>query len=87
MAQVLIRNIDDDTLEALKARARLSGKSLEQELREIVRAAAPLTAEEKVEASRRLRAAFPRDDFDIEQAIRIGRGEAEDLSRDKPRSK
>ena len=73
MAQVLIRNIDDDTLDALKARARLHGNSLEQELREIVRAAAPLTAAEKVEISRRLRKQFANEIIDTHAAIRWGR--------------
>ena len=73
MAQVLIRNIDDDTLEALKARARLHGNSLEQELREIVRAAAPLTAAEKVEISRRLRQQFEHEVVDTHAAVRWGR--------------
>lgn len=73
MAQVLIRNIDDDTLEALRARAKLRGVSLEQELRDIVRAAAPLSATEKVEISRRLRQRFAHEDFDASAAVRWGR--------------
>lgn len=75
MAQVLIRNIDDDTLEALKIRAKLHGRSLEAELREIVRTSAPLSPSEKVEVSRRLREAFAHEVFDIKEAIREGRND------------
>jgi plasmid stability protein len=40
MAQVLVRNLDEDVVERLKARAAAAGRSLEAELREIVSAAA-----------------------------------------------
>ncbi len=73
MGQVLIRNLDDDVVAALKLRAELKGRSLEQELREIVTAAAPLSADEKVEVSRRLRSRFATEDFDVQAAIRWGR--------------
>lgn len=36
MAQVVIRNIDDDAMARLKARARRNGVSLERELRAIL---------------------------------------------------
>jgi plasmid stability protein len=36
MAQVVIRNIDDDAIARLKARARRKGVSLERELRTIL---------------------------------------------------
>lgn len=39
MAQVLIRELPDDVVERLKARARAHGTSLEGELREILRQA------------------------------------------------
>lgn len=48
MAQVLIRNLPDDTVERLKERAAGKGRSLEQELREIVIAAAPLSTSERI---------------------------------------
>ncbi|MFL5075811.1 MAG: FitA-like ribbon-helix-helix domain-containing protein, partial [Microvirga sp.] len=48
MGQVLIRNLDDEVIEALKLKAEINGKSLEQELRDILASAAPLTAHEKV---------------------------------------
>ena len=36
MAQILVRNIDDHTVDALKARAAREGKALEQLVREIL---------------------------------------------------
>jgi antitoxin FitA len=48
MGQVLIRNIDDRTIERLKLKAALKGHSLEQELREILDRAAGPTAEERL---------------------------------------
>lgn len=39
MAQLLVRNVDDKIVEALKRRARLQNISLEQTLREILTAA------------------------------------------------
>lgn len=48
MAQVLIRNLPDDVIERLKDRAAGKGHSLEQELREIVIDAAPLSTAERV---------------------------------------
>lgn len=40
MAQVLIRQLDERVVEALRARARARGLSLEQSLRELLTAAA-----------------------------------------------
>lgn len=40
MAQVLIRNIEEHVVEALKKRAAAEGKSLEQSLRDLLRDAA-----------------------------------------------
>ena len=42
MAQVVIRNIDDDAMARLKARARRKGVSLERELRAILTESARL---------------------------------------------
>jgi antitoxin FitA len=55
MAQVLIRNIDDDTLEAYRQKARIKGVSLEQELRNLLETNKPFTRQERVIASRSLR--------------------------------
>lgn len=55
MAQVIIRNLDERVAGALKRRAKLHGKSLEQELREVLVAAAGPTREELIEISQEIR--------------------------------
>ena len=54
MGQVLIRNLDDEVISSLRFKAQMKGRPLEQELREIMTDAAPLTAEEKVAAAKRI---------------------------------
>ncbi|WP_284734443.1 FitA-like ribbon-helix-helix domain-containing protein [Sphingosinicella terrae] len=64
MAQALIRNIDEELLDAYRESARLNGRSLEAELRDALRRAKPMTPrrrDELVELSRRLRAMTPKD--------------------------
>lgn len=56
MGQVLVRNLDDQVIEAIKLKAELKGHSLEQELREIIKQAAPLLPEERLALSDRIRA-------------------------------
>jgi plasmid stability protein len=74
VAQVLIRNIDGRMIRNFKTKAGLKGHSLEQELREALKAAAPLTPEEKVALSRKMRASMPPlKNFDVRAAIRHGR--------------
>ena len=59
MAQVLVRNLDDDVLAALRRKAELHGHSLEQELRLVLTAAAQLTGEDRLAFVRRVRALTP----------------------------
>ena len=59
MAQVLIRKLDDGVVAALKRRARLKGRSLEQELREILTAVAALTPAQRLTRADRIRAMTP----------------------------
>ncbi len=74
MRQVLVRNLDDRLIAQLKRRAKSKGHSLEQELRDIIAAAAPLTPAERIALVRRIRAlAPPVKDFDVRAAIRYGR--------------
>ena len=74
MGQVLVRNLDDQVIEKLKHKAEIKGHSLEQELREVLTAAAPLTGEEKVALAERLRAQSPpMHNVDVRAAIRHGR--------------
>lgn len=56
MGQVIVRNLDDRVVESLKLKAELHGRSLEQELRDILTKAAGLTPDEKIEMARQIRA-------------------------------
>jgi plasmid stability protein len=74
MGEVLIRNLDDNVIDRLKTKAELKGHSLEQELRDVLTAAAPLTPEEKLAIADRIASRTPPlPDFDISAAIRYGR--------------
>ncbi len=59
MAQVVIRNIDDEVIERLKARAVTERKSLEQKLRDILAEAAKPSRSELLEEMRACRALTP----------------------------
>ena len=59
MAQVVIRNIDDDVVERLKARAAAEKKSLEQKLRDVLTDAVRPSRAEVIEELRRLRETSP----------------------------
>ena len=55
MADILI-DLDDSLIERLRITAELKGRTLEEELREIIKRAAPLTPEERIALSDRIRA-------------------------------
>lgn len=59
MAQVLIRNVDEATVETYREKARLKGISLEQELRNLLEANRPFTPAEKGAYSRAAHAKYP----------------------------
>jgi plasmid stability protein len=59
MAQVLVRNLDEEIVASLRRKAELHGHSLEQELRLTLSAAARLTADERVALARRVRSLTP----------------------------
>lgn len=59
MAQVLVRNIEDEVVEELKSRAERDGISLEEQLRRILREAARPTRGELLEELARIRAMTP----------------------------
>jgi plasmid stability protein len=74
MGQVLVRNLHDEVIERFKLKAELRGHSLEQELREVITAASPLTPDEKIALFKRLRALSPPlTHVDVRAAIRYGR--------------
>ena len=54
MAQVLIRNLDDATLRALKRRSKRSGKSLQQELKSIIEEAYRSELEDSLSVAKRM---------------------------------
>ncbi len=61
MGQVLIRNVDDETIDRLKAHAAARRRPLEQVLREILsEAARRLTRNERVAIADRIRAMTPK---------------------------
>jgi plasmid stability protein len=59
MAQVIIRNLPDDVVAGLKVRARQGKHSLDQELREILRAASEPSREAIIADMDRIRAMTP----------------------------
>ena len=59
MAQVLVRNLDEQVVTTLRRKAELHGRSLEQELRVALTAAARLTREERIALGRRIRGLTP----------------------------
>lgn len=74
MGQVLIRNLDDEVIQSLRYKAKANGRSLEQELREILTSAAPFTVEERVRVAEWLQKDNPWVlNMDIKAAIRTGR--------------
>jgi plasmid stability protein len=74
MAQVIVRNLDEQVVSSLKFKAELHGRSLEQELRDILKRAAELTTEEKLALVDRIRAMTPqRLDTDSADLIREDR--------------
>lgn len=74
MGQVLIRNLDDEVISSLRYKAKVNGHSLEQELREILTAAAPFTVEERIRVAEWLQKDGPKiEDVDIKALIRTGR--------------
>jgi plasmid stability protein len=76
VSDLLVRDLDDRVIDQLRARAELRGRSVEQEARDLLTAAAPLTAADKLALVRRLRARMPDlSHVDVEALIRSGREE------------
>lgn len=73
MAQVLVRNLDDGVVTALKRRAERHGRSLEQELRDILSRAARPSREELLAETLRIRAMTPGVLSDSTELIREDR--------------
>jgi plasmid stability protein len=60
MGQILIRNLDDAVLDALRGRARQHGSSVEEEARQALAASVGLTREEAVRRLDEIRAKIGR---------------------------
>jgi len=58
MAQMIVRNIDDDVKSGLKARASLPGWSMEEEVRQILRQAVNEPARARAKLGTRIAARF-----------------------------
>lgn len=58
MAQVLIRNIPEDTIGSYRQKAKLNGHSLEQELRDLLENNKPYTPAERLALTRSYLARF-----------------------------
>ncbi len=59
MGQVIVRNLDDQVIATLKAKAKLHGHSLEQELRAILSRVAKPNAAERLTLADRIRDMTP----------------------------
>lgn len=74
MAQVLVRNLDEGIVTSLKAQAAAKGHSLEQELREILAAAAKPSRQQVREMAAAVRARTRKPmEVDLEELIREDR--------------
>jgi plasmid stability protein len=75
MGELLIKNLDDAVIARFKWRAEITGRTLEETIRDALEAAAPFTPEERMAASKRLLQGQEISDFDVLGAIRAGRGD------------
>jgi plasmid stability protein len=74
MAQILVRNLDDGVVEALRRRAKAAGRSLEAEVREVLSSAARDTRRDFVAFAKEMQRRNPvPPEFDVVKAIREGR--------------
>jgi plasmid stability protein len=69
MAQVLIRDVEPEVIEDLKRRAKQNGRSLEAELRQILRSAVRTVEEETLAELERVRALFAGRQFSDSAAL------------------
>ena len=76
MAQVLVRNIDDDAVDVLRARAKSHGQSLEAELRDVLRRVAAAPRHDAARDAMSIRALTPLNSHRLaEDLVREGRDE------------
>ena len=58
MAKILVRNLDDKTIERLKKRARMKGRSLQSEVKTVLEQASQLDMEAALKLVNRIRSKF-----------------------------
>lgn len=73
MGSVVIRNLDDTIIDSFRTKAELNGRSLEAELRDTLRQAAPLSREQKHRMLEKVRITLPTGSPDSTDLIREGR--------------
>ena len=73
MAQLIVRNLDDRVVAALKRKAKLHNRALEQEVRDVLTRAAKLTPEEKLALLKRVSEMSPPLKTDTTALIREDR--------------
>ncbi len=78
MADILVRNLREETARRLKERAKAKGASLSETVREVLEEATKPSKAELVEEARRIRAMSPYSDVDSTDLIR------EDRDNDEP---
>jgi plasmid stability protein len=73
MSQVIVRNLDQQTVSALKSRAAAHGRSLEQELRIVLAQAAQPSRQDVIEIAEAIRSLGAKAvEVDLESMIRQG---------------
>lgn len=71
MASIVIRNLDETTKRKLKIRAAINGRSMEQEVREILQSALAQSSRRKANVAERVREIFgPLGGVDMERIPR-----------------
>lgn len=63
MPQLLIRNLETETIERLKERAKLHNRSLQGEVKSILELSAKMTMEEARKRAMKIRASFGKKKF------------------------
>jgi len=71
MATIIIRNLDETTKRKLKVRAAMNGRSMEQEVREILKSTLAQTSKKHANLGERVRAIFsPLGGVELERSAR-----------------
>ena len=69
MAKILVRNLDDKTIERLKKRARMKGRSLQSEVKTLLEQTTQLDMESALALANRIRRKFKGHKFKDSAAL------------------